>query len=69
MAIKKLGFKTLGYRHLTLVLQLLAGISLLTLSYFTTEDNWTNDLLEAAIFKTTPIDTKPFNRAKACIKS
>ena len=36
-------------RRLTIGVQLLAGIGLLTASYLTTEEDWTNEFIEAAI--------------------
>lgn len=41
--------KSTKLRRLTLTLQFLAGVALLTASYLTTDQNWTNDFLEAAI--------------------
>ena len=36
-------------RRWTIGMQLLAGVSLLTASYFTTEQGWANEVLKAAV--------------------
>jgi len=54
-------------RHITLALQLLAGVSLLTLSYITTEEDWTNTFLDAAIYKSMPTENGALENMKAGI--
>jgi len=57
--------QNIKFRPITLALQLVAGISLLTLSYVTTEDNWTNDFLNAAIYKSQPANNNAIENMKA----
>ena len=44
----------LKLRPLTLGVQLLAGFGLLTASYFTTDNGWSNDFVKAAIHTQQP---------------
>ncbi len=61
-----MNIKDTKFRHLTIALQLFAGISLLTASYMTTEKGWTTQLLQAAIHSTQPAAQNPLENLKAC---
>ena len=52
------------FRHLTIALQLFAGIGLLTASYVTTEQGWTTQLLQAAIHSSQPANQNTLESLK-----
>ena len=57
--------KDTKFRHLTIALQLFAGIGLLTASYVTTEKGWTTQLLQAATHSSQPANQNPLDDLKA----
>jgi len=59
--------QNIKFRHITLALQLLAGFSLLTLSYVNTEENWADEFLDAAIYKSFPSENGALENMKAGI--
>ncbi len=59
--------QNIQYRHVTLAVQLLAGIALLTASYLTTEQGWATEFLDAAIYKSQPTEMNPLQEMKAGI--
>ena len=59
--------KTKTLRKFTIGIQLIAGFGLLTASYLTTEQGWSNEL-EAAFYTIDPARTDPIKSLKAGYK-
>jgi len=61
--------QSIKLRRLTIGIQLVAGIGLLTASYFTTDEGWASELLKATVYSGQSATTPTTNQALLNMKA